>query len=80
MARGRPTKRQGQILAYVHEVIASEGMAPSYGMICRALGIRTRQEVCRYVGQLESDGLLKRVGAGKVRRIRLPNFANYHDE
>jgi SOS-response transcriptional repressor LexA len=59
------------MLAYVRESIASEGTAPSYGMICRALGIRTREQVSRMVQAAERDGQLKRVGAGKVRRIQL---------
>lgn len=68
---GRPAVRKGQILEYVRSVISSEGVAPSYGMICSALNIRTRTEVCRYVRQLEDEGCLKRVGDGRVRRIRI---------
>jgi SOS-response transcriptional repressor LexA len=71
MGRGRPAGRRRQMLAYVHSTIDRDGVAPSYGMICRALGIRTRCEVSRMVAAAESAGELRRVGAGKVRRIRL---------
>lgn len=59
------------MLAYVRECIASEGCSPSYGMICKELGLRSREQVCRMVQAAERDGQLKRVGAGKVRRIQL---------
>jgi SOS-response transcriptional repressor LexA len=76
MNRGRPARRRAQVLDYVRNTISSEGLAPSYGMICNATGIRTRQEVCRIVGALEQAGQISRVGRGKVRRLRLANYAN----
>lgn len=63
---------RNHILRYVHEVIDRDGIAPSYGMICRDVGFNTRQEVAKYVRQLEDQGKLRRVGHGRVRRIRLP--------
>lgn len=62
------------MLDYVHATLAADGIAPSYGMICAALGIRSREQVCRMVQAAERDGDLRRVGAGKVRRIQLPEF------
>jgi SOS-response transcriptional repressor LexA len=59
------------MLEYVREVIEQDGVAPSYGMICKKLGIRSREQVSRMVQAAERDGQLRRVGAGKVRRIRL---------
>lgn len=64
--------REVQVEKYVKETIALEGVAPSYRMIAVALGIRTRGEVCRIVGKLERRGIFRRVGHGRVRRIRLP--------
>lgn len=69
--RGRPARRQAQTLDYVRTTIRSDGIAPSYGMICESLGIATRSEVCRIVTALERDGKLKRIGRGKVRRLQL---------
>lgn len=74
--RGRPAIRQAQVLNYAQSIMASEGYPPSYGMICIALGINSRQEVSRIVARLEAAGLLARIGSGKVRRIRLPIYAN----
>ena len=60
-----------QVLAYVEEVIALEGRAPSYAMIAATLGFRDRSKVCKVVDRLERRGLISRVGSGRVRRIRL---------
>jgi SOS-response transcriptional repressor LexA len=59
------------MLDYVRSIINQDGIAPSYGMICAAIGIATRQEVSRMVQAAERAGELRRVGAGKVRRIQL---------
>jgi predicted transcriptional regulator of viral defense system len=64
--------RGQQVLAYVRETIAIDGCAPSYGMICDTVGLAHKGHVCRIVKSLEKRGLLHRVGAGRVRRIRLP--------
>jgi SOS-response transcriptional repressor LexA len=69
--RGRPARRRQQTLDYVRSTIRTDGIAPSYAMICEELGIGTRSEVCRIVSALERDGELKRVGRGKVRRLRI---------
>lgn len=71
MSRGRPAARRRQMIAYVRATIDVDGVAPSYGMICRALGIATRGEVSRMVSDAERLGHLRRVGAGKVRRLRI---------
>jgi hypothetical protein len=76
ISRGRPAHRRDQVLSYVRSNIAENGRAPSYSMICDALGIRTRQEVCRIVGDLERLGKLRRAGRGRVRRIRSGIYAN----
>lgn len=71
-ANPRQGRRKVQVLDYVHRTVASDGQPPSYGMICQELGIGTRTEVWKIVRSLERDGHLKRVGAGRVRRIRIP--------
>lgn len=64
--------RGTQVLRYVNEVIEDEGEAPSYSMIRDELGFNLRSDVCNVVRRLEQRGLLRRVGHGRVRRIRLP--------
>lgn len=63
--------RAVQVLAYVRETVASEGVAPSYAMVRDALNFCDEAAVCRVVAALEKRGLLKRVGHGRVRRLRL---------
>lgn len=67
--------RGRQVMAFVRKCIADHGRAPSYGEIKRELGFACEADVCRVVQRLEGRGLLKRVGRGRVRRIRLtPSF------
>lgn len=63
--------RSSQVLAFVHAQLQTEGIAPSYGMICDELGINGRHKVNDIIKRLERRGLLSRVGSGRVRRIRL---------
>ena len=71
----RPPRELGfrgvQVLAFVRKCIAEHGRAPSYGMIMRELDFATTADVCRVVQRLEGRGLLRRTGAGRVRRIAL---------
>jgi SOS-response transcriptional repressor LexA len=64
--------RANQVRGYVERKLEEDGVAPSYGMICDELGIGTRGEVSRIVKDLERRGIFRRVGRGRVRRIRLP--------
>lgn len=73
-SRGRPAHRRRQLIAYVRHTVREDGKAPSYDMICRDLGISSRGEVRRLVCAAEKDGSLRRVGKGRVRRIRLPEL------
>lgn len=61
-----------QVLNYVRDTIGADGRAPSYDMIADATGISSRSKVCEVVARLERRGLVSRVGAGRVRRLRLP--------
>jgi SOS-response transcriptional repressor LexA len=63
--------RAVQVLAYVREEIEKNGIAPSYDMICDALGMSTRKDVWQVINSLERRGLLSRAGSGRVRRLRL---------
>ena len=60
-----------QVLAFVRTTIATNGQAPSYRMICEELGISDKSAVRRMVDRLEKRGLLRRVGTGRVHRIRI---------
>lgn len=60
-----------QVLAMIRERVAIEGMAPSYAQIRDALGFSQDCDVRAVVVRLEQRGLIRRAGAGRVRRIRL---------
>jgi SOS-response transcriptional repressor LexA len=60
-----------QVLAYVRSTIEADGTAPSYAMIRDALDFCDEAGVCRVIHILERRGLLRRVGTGRVRRLRL---------
>jgi SOS-response transcriptional repressor LexA len=68
----RPPRELGyrgrQVLAYVRTTVQQEGSAPSYAMIRDALGFCDEAGVSRVVEILEKRGLLRRVGAARVRR------------
>lgn len=68
---GHAGRRKRQVLAYIETVIDRDGQAPSYGMIMDELGMTNRGNVHQVVKSLERDGCIRRVGAGRVRRIRL---------
>lgn len=65
-------RRKRQVLEYVATCIERDGRAPSYNMIERDLRMTNRANVHQVVKSLERDGCLRRVGEGRVRRIRLP--------
>jgi SOS-response transcriptional repressor LexA len=70
--------REEQVLRYIRVCLASEGIAPSYGMIRDELGFAHKGHVADIVKQLEQRGLVSRVGSGRVRRIRLEAVARVH--
>jgi len=73
--RGRPATRQRELLEYVRTIVARDGIAPSYGMIQKDLDVGSAGEVRKLVCRLEKIGKLRRVGSGRVRRIRLLSLA-----
>jgi uncharacterized membrane protein len=63
--------RAVQVERFIRKLIAEQGEAPSYAMICAELGIGSKGEVSRIVCSLERRGLLSRTGSGRVRRINV---------
>lgn len=60
--------RAVQVLGYVRDRVATDGIAPSYSMIAAALGINGRHKVSAIIARLEKRGLLSRVGGAKCPR------------
>jgi repressor LexA len=75
-----PTRRQREVLDFIIRYIDSHGYRPSYAVIARQLGLRSRAGINRIVRDLESNGLLARVredghffiDVGKVRETVTP--------
>lgn len=54
------TQRQRQVLDFIVRYIDSHGYRPSYQVIAREMGVRSRAGIARIVNVLESQGLLTR--------------------
>jgi SOS-response transcriptional repressor LexA len=63
--------RQKQVVEYVERSVDRDGEAPSYRMIRDELGMHSPSDVSKVVKGLERRGFLRRVGSGRVRRIKL---------
>jgi repressor LexA len=55
------TRRQREVLDLISRYIDSHGYRPSYQVIARILGLRSRAGIARIVQDLESQGLIERV-------------------
>jgi SOS-response transcriptional repressor LexA len=60
-----------QVLSMVRQRLETHGIAPSYDEIVEELSFCDRAAVSRVVAVLEKRALLRRVGSGRVRRLRL---------
>jgi SOS-response transcriptional repressor LexA len=63
--------RGTQVLAMIRTRIETHGCAPSYDEIMDELGFCDKAGVLRVVEVLERRALVRRVGTGRVRRLRL---------
>ncbi len=55
-----PTRRQREILDFITNYIESHGARPSYQLIARQMGVRSRAGIARIVTDLEAQGHLER--------------------
>ncbi len=54
------TKRQKEVFDYIKYYVEKYGSEPSYQLIARELGIRSKAGIARHIQALEAQGLLKR--------------------
>ncbi|MDQ2746425.1 MAG: hypothetical protein M3T96_04095 [Acidobacteriota bacterium] len=54
------TRRQKEVFDYIKGYIERFGSEPSYQMIARELGVRSKAGIARHIKALETQGLLKR--------------------
>lgn len=64
------TDRQQEILAFIQQRIAADGVAPTQVEICEALGLRHNSTARNHLLVLERAGVL-RMDGGKTRTLRL---------
>ena len=55
-----PTRRQREILDFITHYIESHGARPSYQLIARHTGVRSKAGIARIVADLEAQGFLER--------------------
>lgn len=69
-----PTGYRGpQVLAYIRQAIATDGIGPTYDRIADDLGFLTAADVCKVVTRLEKHGFVIRPGRGRWGRVKLTN-------
>lgn len=54
------TRRQSEVLDFIVRYIDSHGYRPSYQVIARHMGVRSRAGIARIISDLESQGLVTR--------------------
>lgn len=54
------TKRQKEVFDYIKEYVERHGYEPSYQLIARKLGVRSKAGIARHITALEAQGLLTR--------------------
>lgn len=50
------------MLGFIQTYTAKRGIAPSYAVIARSLGVKSRATIAKHVAALERRGLLRRLG------------------
>ncbi|MCH7806897.1 MAG: transcriptional repressor LexA [Proteobacteria bacterium] len=68
------TRKQRDLLLFIHHRVQQEGIPPSYEEMKDALGLHSKSGIHRLVGALEERGFLKRLPnrARAIEIIRLP--------
>jgi repressor LexA len=54
------TRRQKEVLDYIHRYIETHGYVPSYQQIARHLGVASKAGVAKHIEALENQGLISR--------------------
>jgi repressor LexA len=69
------TKKQRDLLLYIHERISKDGITPSYDEMKDALGLHSKSGIHRLVSALEERGFLKRLPnrARAIEVLKLPD-------
>ncbi|MBT4741172.1 MAG: transcriptional repressor LexA [Rhodospirillaceae bacterium] len=68
------TKKQHQLLTFIHERMQSDGVAPSFDEMKMALGLKSKSGIHRLITALEERGFLRRLPhrARALEVVKLP--------
>jgi len=87
------TKKQHELLSYIHRHLGEAGVSPSFEEMKEALALKSKSGVHRLISALEERGFIRRLAnraralevikmpelAGKSGEVRLPSPANSND-
>jgi len=52
------TERRQKVLDFIKAYLRLHGVSPSYEVIAKSLGLRSRSNICRIVKRLHTDGYI----------------------
>lgn len=69
------TKKQHELLRYIHHHLAAEGVSPSFDEMKEALGLKSKSGIHRLITALEERGFIRRLAhrARALEVLRLPD-------
>lgn len=75
------TKKQHQLLTFIHERLQSDGVAPSFDEMKAALGLKSKSGIHRLITALEERGFLSRLPhrARALEVVKLPENVTAED-
>ena len=70
------TKKQSELLRFIHERLQDAGVPPSFDEMKEALDLRSKSGIHRLVMALEERGFIRRLAnrARAIEVLRLPNW------
>ena len=74
------TKKQHQLLVFIRERMAAEGIAPSFDEMKEALKLKSKSGIHRLITALEERGFLRRLPhrARALEVVKLPEIGRAH--
>lgn len=72
------TKKQSELLAFLHERLTRSNVSPSYDEMCKELGIKSKSGVHQVICALEERGFIRRIPrrARALEVLRIPTPLN----
>ena len=75
------TKKQNELLIYIHQNLRETGVAPSYEEMKESLNLKSKSGIHRLISALEERGFIKRLAhkARALEVVKLPETASAND-